>query len=84
MKNEEEGIIKEKEVFEAVLTGEEILSYPDDKPYPSCLLLGLTKNKRPIHIVIAVNKEDRIAIVVTAYEHDEKKWINFRKRRIIL
>jgi hypothetical protein len=35
MEKEEFGEIKEREVFEAVLNGKIIESYPEDEPYPS-------------------------------------------------
>ena len=37
------GRILEQEVYEAVLAGEIIEDYPDDTPYPSCLVLGRTR-----------------------------------------
>ena len=39
MRSEELGPIREREVFEAVQTGEVIESYKDDKPYPSALVV---------------------------------------------
>jgi len=38
MEVEELGEIVDKEVFEAVLKGKIIEAYPEDKPYPSCLI----------------------------------------------
>jgi len=35
MRSEEHGLIREEEVYEAVLKGEIIESYKDDQPYPS-------------------------------------------------
>ena len=37
MKGEPLGAISEDEVYEAVLTGEIVETYPDDKPYPERL-----------------------------------------------
>jgi len=34
--------------------GEEVAAYPDDRPYPSYLVLYYI-NQRPIHVVVAVN-----------------------------
>jgi hypothetical protein len=45
MEKEECGEIKEREVFEAVLNGKIIESYPEDEPYPSCLIY-IWKDKR--------------------------------------
>ena len=38
MENNESGEILDREVYEAVLSGKVIESYPDDFPYPSCLI----------------------------------------------
>ena len=42
MEGEESGEIMDKEVFEAISMGEIIENYPDDEPYPSCLIYGRT------------------------------------------
>ena len=36
---------------EAITNLEVIETYPDDSPYPSCLALGYTKKRKPIHFV---------------------------------
>ena len=55
--------------------------YPDDNPYPSCLLLGWI-GKRPLHIVIAENSDPRETIVITVYEPDSGKWMpGFMRRK---
>ena len=38
------------EVREAVETCEIVEGYPDDKRGPSCLLFGLTRGGRPLHV----------------------------------
>lgn len=45
MEVEELGEIIEEEVFEAVLTGKIIETYPEDEPYPSCLIYGKTSRE---------------------------------------
>ncbi len=57
-----------------------IEEYPDDKYSPSCLLLGFTQNKRPLHMQISV-EDSEILKIITIYEPDEAQWINFEKRR---
>lgn len=42
MRTEPFGKIREEEVFEAVMTGEIIERYENDKPYPSVLIYGKT------------------------------------------
>ena len=75
------GVIKTREVFEAVSGGKLIEHYEDDEPYPSCLIFGKTMNDRPIHVVCAYNEIDDLTIVVTVYEPSPEKWVNFEKRR---
>ena len=75
------GAIKEAEVYEAVLNGEIIENYPDDEPYPSCLIFGATERGRPLHIVCAFAADEDTAIVITAYQPDEKLWIDFKRRK---
>ncbi len=41
--------IQVSEVREALMSGEIIEDYPDDKYGPSCLILGFTTNNRPLH-----------------------------------
>ena len=47
MENDEFGEILDREVYEAVLSGKVIENYPDDFPYPSCLIYGRTRKGRP-------------------------------------
>jgi hypothetical protein len=57
----------------AVLSGGKcIISYPDDTPYPSRLILGW-RGERPIHIVAADTPENE-TIVITVYEPDPELW----------
>lgn len=77
METEEFGVIMANEVHEAILTGKIINEYIDDEPYPSCLIFGRTKTNRPLHIVCAYSGEDNITIVITVYEPDPQKWIDY-------
>ena len=73
--------ISDREIHEILAEGVIIEDYPDDMPYPSCLVSG-TINDRPIHIVMAYNNVEREAIVITAYEPDPDAWSeNFTMRR---
>jgi hypothetical protein len=58
MELEELGEIREEEVFEALLEGKIIEEYPDDEPYPSCLIYGRTSRNRPLHVVCAYSGEE--------------------------
>ena len=52
---------------------ETIEDYPDEKPYPSRLVLGWIHG-RPLHVVTASNRPEDETIIVTVYEPDPAKW----------
>ena len=81
MENEEFGEILEQETYEAVLSVKLIENYPKDVPYPSCLIYGLTRNGRPIHLVCAYSESEGIVVIVTAYEPNPEKWFDFTRRK---
>jgi len=69
------------DVRQVVEGGNVVEDYPDDQPYPSCLLLGWCQ-ARPIHVVCAHNRGEREIIIVTVYEPDPEKWDStFTRRR---
>lgn len=72
--------ISEQEIREIGENAELIEDYPDDKYYPSSLLLGFTKSDRILHIQVSRMGSD-ITKIITLYEPDEKEWINYRTRR---
>lgn len=57
-----------------------IATYPDDKPYPSKLILGFDGG-RPIHIVMAVDPEMEGGLIVTVYQPDPALWDETFSRR---
>ncbi len=65
----------------SVLQGEIIEDYSDDKPFPSCLVLGTNKKNEVIHSVWAYNSENKWSVLITVYKPDPKLWLNWRKRR---
>ena len=77
--------IREEDVARVTAEGKEIESYPDDKPYPSRLLLGWIprpggQENRPIHVVTATGEHE--IIVITVYEPDPALWEpGFERRR---
>jgi Domain of unknown function (DUF4258) len=81
MEKEEFGEIREIEVFEAVSSGKIIELYPDDEPYPSCLVYGMTSQNRPVHAVCAYSVESDIVIIVTVYQPDPLRWIESERRK---
>ncbi|RJR16139.1 MAG: DUF4258 domain-containing protein [Nitrospiraceae bacterium] len=72
--------ISELEIREIGNNVKIIEEYPDDKYSPSCLLLGFTQNKRPLHLQVSV-EDSEILKIITIYEPDEERWTGFEKRR---
>jgi hypothetical protein len=60
--------------LEAILNGEIIEEYEDDKPCPSVLVLGFVRGV-VYHVVV------RNVKVITVYIPDERRWIDYRVRR---
>lgn len=79
--DEEADGLKIEEIYFSVEHGDIIETYVEDKPYPSCLIYGLTFSGDPIHSVWAYNAKTQWAVLITVYRPDPKRWINWRKRR---
>lgn len=74
--------ISDDDVGYMLKNGEVIERYDDDYPLPSLLLNGFTKNKRPLHLVVALNRDEKRLIIVTVYEPNPLKWLdNFSRRK---
>jgi len=56
----------------SISNGAIIENYPDDYPYPSCLLMGKTDDDRVLHIVCAIY--DAKLWIITAYEPNLIEW----------
>ena len=67
------------DIVNGIDTGEVIKQYEDDKPLPSCLVLGLSVNNKYIHIVVS-NDEEYIYII-TAYYPEPQLWSDDFKTR---
>ena len=67
------------DIVNGINTGEVIKQYEDDKPLPSCLVLGLSVNNKYINIVVS-NDEEYIYII-TAYYPDPQLWSDDFKTR---
>ena len=64
-----------------VETGVVVEDYPNDFPYPSCLLLGIA-GTTPVHAVVAMNVSTGDCIVVTVYVPDPARWSpDFKTRK---
>ena len=81
MEGEESGEIKDEEVFEIVSAGKTIEIYPEDEPYPSCLIYGRTIKNRPLHAVCAYSEDEKLSIVITVYQPDPERWVEDFSRR---
>jgi len=67
-------------IFESVYAGEIIENYPLDRPYPSCLIYGRTKENVPVHSVWGYNQETGYTVLITVYKPDPGRWKDFRVR----
>lgn len=72
--------ISVREIREAFETAELIEDYPEDKYGPSCLVLGFTHAARAIHIQCSFPSRP-LAKIITLYDPEPDRWIDFRKRR---
>ncbi len=64
--------IKLKDVRRAVENGEIIEQYPEDYPFPSCLICGRDENGKVIHV--CMSDEGTVSRIITAYYPDITKW----------
>ena len=72
--------IRIRELTQAIASGEIIEDYPNDKYGPSCLIFGLTRANRPLHVHCSYPSRPVLKII-TLYEPDRKRWIDFKVRR---
>ena len=73
--------ISKDDVKNTVEFGEVVSDYPDDKPYPSKLMLW-SVNGRIIHVVVAHNRDQNDCIIITAYIPSLNIWEpDFKRRR---
>lgn len=68
---EERGISVD-DVVQGIATGKIIKQYEDDKPLPSCLVLGESQLGRMFHVVIS--HDDEFIYLITAYYPDPEIW----------
>lgn len=71
--------ISYKETKEAIINGEIIEEYPDDYPFPSCLILGVTGSGKVLHMVAGIGN-GRLWLI-TVYEPDKTRWSSDFKTR---
>ena len=71
--------ISQDEVVEAIQTGEIIDQYPDDYPYPSCLVLGITIAGKYLHVVCGRGVDE--VWMISAYHPNPAEWEDDLKTR---
>ena len=64
--------ISVQDIEHVINSGTVIKDYPEDKPYPSRLILGFA-GITPLHVVAAKDLVGE-TIVITAYQPDETLW----------
>jgi len=69
------------EILGSIEAGEIIEDYPDDRPYPSCLILSRNPKGEVVHSVWAYNQSTRSSVLVTVYSPDPRLWIDGKVRR---
>lgn len=68
------------DIISCINNGEIIEQYPDDYPFPSCLILGSSVSNLFIHVV--VGSDLKTLWIVTAYYPDINKWdADFKVRK---
>lgn len=75
--------IRAKDIRNCVMSGEIIEQYPDDFPFPSCLIFGQTVSGKVMHVV--ASDEGTGSRIITAYFPDNEKFeddFKTRKERI--
>lgn len=73
--------ISQDSILEVILKGEVIEDYPEDRPFPSCLIFKMIENK-PFHAVVGLDAQNQKAYIITAYEPTLDKFEpDFKTRR---
>jgi hypothetical protein len=61
------------------MSGEIIEDYPNDFPYPSCLVFGYNIGKRVLHLVVGT--DGNFLYIITAYYPNTTKFMDDLKTR---
>ena len=79
----ERNIDISNDIIPAILSGEIIEEYPNDRPYKSYLILGTTADNRFLHIVCAIGED--ILWIITEYFPNTDEWEDdFKTRKKVL
>lgn len=68
-----------EQALKGIAASEIIEQYPNDKPYPSCLIYS--ESDGPLHSVWAYNEVSSWAVLITVYRPDPQRWIDWRVRK---
>ena len=73
--------ISQADVLQAIHSGEIIEDYPNDYPYPSCLLLGTATSRNALHVCCGQGPGE--IWMITAYHPDPDEWeADLKTRRV--
>lgn len=64
--------IMQRDIRNCIMTGEIIEQYPDDFPFPSCLIYGTDKVGNVLHVV--ASDEGTASRIITAYYPNTEKF----------
>ena len=67
------------DVLEAIIDGQVVEDYAQHRRGPCCLLYGLARAGRAVHVVCTTNRPT--LIIITVYEPKLPKWITPTQRR---
>ena len=71
--------VEKDDLFNIIMNGEIIEQYPNDYPFPSCLILGNSIAGDPLHIVCGLGKNK--VWVINVYIPDLDEWETDLKTR---
>jgi hypothetical protein len=73
--------IEMEAIESALISGDVIEDYPEDKRGHSCLVCGLVE-EQPIHIVVGgLEIDDEVLVIITVYRPVEEEWESDWKTR---
>lgn len=67
------------DILETIATGQILENYPEHRRGACCLLNGLTRDNRPLHIVCTTARP--ALIIITVYKPKSPKWKTPTQRR---
>ena len=74
--------IRIDDIVSCLQSAELVREYGDDKPLGSCLIVGFSKEKKPLHVLCAPDEKQDTLWIITVYKPDRKLWSSDFKRRI--